>query len=423
MIKNKATLAMILAICLTWIVLPANVSTASNKQAKAQALQSSTIKQKGKPAMADNWKEVAEPLDACRLKETRNQFGGGAKGFPSRPWRSSIGKVKIAIIPIDFSNAVGAGSPKKMFRDDIRSMKRWATHFSRGKMNYEIEFNASKWIRAPKGAEWYTCTECQKGSVRDLQTPFQGAQEMISAADSLYNFKGVEIIYFVFPYYAEKNFGTATYGFNGRFATDEGAIEASFYGEMGGGVGAQSNRSVIWDHAVHEMLHFQGFVGHGPSNHTGHFITVNQWGPSKAVTSWEAFLNGWFAEEEILCLDKSKLSQSIFVTMSSIDKFGPHKESVMIRLNDDEIIVIERREPGPFTQIGTQGLKMGFTAYRVNVNGEHFRNDQDPTSDYKNFWSFLGPSTDPTIWDYVEYKDVKITPLKRKRVMISVVGD
>jgi hypothetical protein len=303
-------------------------------------------------------------------------------------------------------------------------MKRWAKFFSRGKMSYDIEFNAPKWIRAPKGAEWYTCNQC-KGAKKELQPKQVAAQQIISAADKDYDFSGVEMVYFVFPAEAEEKWGTTLYGFNEAYKTDEGTVTASVYGEMGGVVGAKPDRNTIWDHAIHELLHFQGFVGHGPSNHTGHFITVNQWGPSKAITSWEGFLNGWFGENEVLCLDKDKLSKDVVVTMGSIDTFGPRKESVMIRLNDEEIIVVERREPGPFTRIdssGRDGLRVGFTAYRVNVNGEHYRDDSDRNSDARNFWSFLGSRTDPTINGSVEFKGVKITPVNRTRVMISVTN-
>ena len=375
-----------------------------------------------KPAKTDNWAQLAQPLDVCRLKETKNQYGGGAKGFPSRPWNSSTGTVKIAIIPVDFSNAKGPGSPAATYRDDIRQMKKWAKFFSRGKMTYDIEFNAPKWIRAPKGAEWYTCNQC-KGAKRELQPKATAAQQIISAADKDYDFSGVEMVYFIFPAEAEEKWGTTLYGRNEPYKTDEGTIIASVYGEMGGVVGAKPDRNTIWDHAVHELLHYQGFVGHGPSNHTGHFVSVDAWGPSKAITSWEGFLNGWFGENEVLCLDKDKLSKEVVVTMGSIDTFGPRKESVMIRLNEEEIIVIERREPGPFTRIdssGTHGLRAGFTAYRVNVNGEHYRDDTDRNSDARNFWSFLGSRTEPTINVSVEFKGVKITPVNRTRVMISV---
>jgi hypothetical protein len=301
-------------------------------------------------------------------------------------------------------------------------INRWAKHFSRGKMSYDIEFNAPKWIRAPQGAEWYTCNQC-KGAKSELQPKNIAVQEMIAAADKAYDFTGVEMIYFVFPARAEEIYGTSAYGFNVPFETDEGQIVASVYGEMGGIVGAKPDRTKIWDHAIHELLHFQGFVGHGPSNHTGHFITVNQWGPSKAVTSWEAFLNGWFSESEILCLDKTSLTKDVVVNMGSIDTFGPRKESVMIRLSEEEIIVVERRERGPFTKIdssGSAGLRSGFTAYRVNVNNQHYRDDSDRGSDARNFWSFLGSRTDPTIQGHVEYKGVKISPVSKTRVKISV---
>lgn len=372
----------------------------------------------------DNWKSMSQPLDQCRLKETKNIDWHGAKGFPARPVNTSTGRVKIAIIPVDFANAPGKGSPARIFKDDIRLMNKWAEHFSRGMMSYDIEFNAPKWIRAPKGAEWYTCSQC-KGAIKELRPKDEAVQELIATADDAYDFTGVEIIYFVFPALAEEKFGTTVYGFNVPFTTDEGPIKASVYGEMGGVVGAKPDRTKIWDHAIHELLHFQGFVGHGPSNHTGHFVSVDAWGPSKAVTSWEAFLNGWFGQNEILCLDKKKILKDVSITMSSIDTFGPRKESVMIRLSEEELIVVERRERGPFTFIdsrGTAGLREGFTAYRVNVNADKYRDDSDTKSDKRNFWSFLGNRTDPTIVGSVQYKGVKITPVSRTRVLISITN-
>jgi hypothetical protein len=423
--RGKITLSLFLALATAFngtTTASANEEKTSNQFKSTQV--SSPLTLPPRVSRSDNWKALSSPLATCALRETKNSFGGGAKGFPPRPWNSSTGKLNIAIIPVDFSNAPGAGSPEEMFSDDIKLIKRWAKLFSRGNMSYDIEFNAPNWIRAPKEAQWYTCNQC-KGAKKELQPKKVAAQEMITAADKAYDFSGVEMVYFAFPAAAEEKFGATAYGFNDSYTTDEGTIFASVYGEMGGVVGARPDRTKIWDHLIHEFLHFQGFIGHGPSNHTGHFITVDQWGPSKAVTSWEGFLNGWFGKDEILCLDKKKLSKDVFITMGSIDTFGPGKESVMIRLNDDEIIVVERRESGPFTRIdasGFGGLKTGFTAYRVNVNGEHYRDDSDRNSDSRNFWSFIGSRTDPTIVVSVEYQGVKITPVSKTRIKISVAG-
>lgn len=370
----------------------------------------------------DNWESLSQPLETCKLQETRNFFGGGSKGFPVKRWNSALGTVKIAVIPVDFANAPGEGSPEELYADDIEKMIEWAEYFSQGKLTYEIEFNAPKWIRAPKGAEWYTCNQC-KGNKKELQTKEQAAQEMVATADDLYDFTGVEMVYFVFPLKAETQFGTSAYGFNVPMTTDEGPITASVYGEMGGVVGAQSDRSVIWDHAIHELLHFQGFVGHGPSNWTGHYITVDQWGPSKAVTSWEGFLNEWFDEEQILCLDSKSIEGEVFVTLDAITNFGPKHESVMVRLNNEEIIVVERHEEGPFSTMCTEcysPVSEGFVAYRVNVNSAHYRDDGDTNSDAKNFWSFLGSRTAPTIKDPVDFKGVQISLAGKNQVKISL---
>lgn len=370
----------------------------------------------------DNWANLSQPLETCQLQETENIKWESSKGFPVKRLNSALGNVRMAIIPVDFQNAPGEGIPDELFANDIRLMKEWATLFSRGKMSYDIEFNAPTWIRAPRGAEWYTCNQC-KGNKKELQTKEQAAQEMVAAADDLYDFTGVEMIYFIFPAKAEEVFGTTSYGFNQPIQTDEGLITASVYGELGGVVGGRPEQPSIYDHAIHELLHFQGFPGHGPSNWTGHYITVDQWGPSKAVTSWEAFMAGWFDEEEILCLDRKSITEEIFITMDSIDTFGPGKESVMIRLNKEELIVVERREEGPFTQICAEcysPIEEGFIAYRINVNKPQYRDDNDRNSDDKNFWSFLGSRTDPTITEPVSFKGVTIALAGRNQIKLTV---
>jgi hypothetical protein len=232
----------------------------------------------------------------------------------------------------------------------------------------------------------------------------------------------VDYLYFVVPLEAEQQFGTAPIG-GGTFNSSEGSFTAQAYGEMGGSYGLQTDRTKIWDHAVHEILHPQGFIGHGPSNGSGYYISTDQWGPSKAVTSWEAFLNGWFDSNEVLCLSKETLNKEIYISLDSIDNFGSGKESIMVRLSSDELIVIERRGPGPFSSVCNGCFRpneSGFTAYRVNVNAAQFRDDSDPNGDSKNFWSYLGVQGKPVITNFVEYSGVKITRISDTQVKISV---
>lgn len=373
-------------------------------------------------AIVDNSAAKAQPLDTCRLNETRNSTGAGAKGFPARQGVPSTGKVKVAIIPVDFADAVGSGNPETLFSDDVEKIKQWGTFFSRGKLTYEVEFKAKAWVRAPKGAEWYTCMECYKGAKEQKQPQDIGIQELVTAADADYNFADVKIIYFILPEEAELKFGTAVYGHNRKFMTAEGPISASVYGEMGGG-SYRSDRSSIWEHAIHEFLHFQGFIGHGPENGTSFYISTNQWGEYKAVTAWESFLNGWFGEDEVLCLDKSSLTGETTIEMSSIDDFGPRKEAVMVRLDAEQLLVIELRTRGPFHESCRncrQTMEPGFTAYRLNVNAAQFRDDMDPNSDLKNWWSYVREQGSPVIKTSVEYGGVKVTKVSDKVIKVSL---
>jgi hypothetical protein len=368
---------------------------------------------------------LARPLETCRLQETSNRTGAGAKGFPARQTVSSLGEVKVAVLPVDFANAVGQGNPETLYRDDANKIEEWGRYFSRGKMNYKVELKANNWLRAPRGAEWYTCLECQKGAKEQKQSQQDALQQLVDIADSSYDFTSTKFLYFVFPYEAEKLYGTALYAHRATLQTKEGPITVSAYGEMGGGVGAIADRTKIWDHAVHEFLHFQGFIGHGPDNGSNYYISTNQWGASKAVTSWEAFLNGWFAEEEVLCIDKADLKQSVSLTLDSLDNFGPRVESVMIRIDAEQLLIVELRANGPFTTLCSSCFNPtypGFTAYRVNVNGEHYRNDADPNGAAKNFWSYIKQGNSRIIDSAVEFAGIKITRMGENQLSLSPVG-
>ena len=368
--------------------------------------------------------DFAKPLDTCRLQELRNQTGAGAKGFPGRRTVAALGKIKIAILPVDFANAVGQGDPQSLFRDDAMKIEQWAQFFSRGTMTYEVEFKATSWIRAPKTAEWYTCLECQKGAKEQKQPQQQALQQLVDVADENYDFSSTDFLYFIFPFEAEKQFGTALYSHNSTLQTKEGSITAAAYGEMGGALGAIFDRSQIWDHAIHEILHFQGFIGHGPENGSDYYISTNQWGGSKAVTSWEGFLNGWYGDREVLCLDKSDISSNLTLTLDSIDNFGSKVESVMIRIDESRLLIIELRGEGPFTSFSKCSMcqipfKPGFTAYRVNVNGVHYRNDSDPNGSAKNFWAYIKQGASAVFETSIEFEGVRITRTGANQISIS----
>jgi len=372
------------------------------------------------PTYADNFNQFATDISACKLNESKN-LTGGSKGFPLRSSLSSLGKLKIAIIPVDFANATGSGNPGEMYADDLVLIKDWADYFGRGKMQYDVQLVSKDWVRAPRGAEWYVCVECQKGAKVEKQSQVAGVQEIINLVDGKYDFSGVQFIYFVFPYEAEATFGTSLILRGSTFSTKAGSQIIATYGELGGST-LKSDRTKIWDHLIHELLHYQGLIGHGPINGSDLNIMTNQWGASKVVTSWESFIAGWFGKNEVVCIDKNSIADSIYVTMSPIDNYGAEPQSVMIKMSDEEIVIIEKRTSSKysnFTESRQYPNLNSFTAYVVNVNKENYRNDMDPNSEERNFWRYIRETGQIAISKGVTYQGITISPQSNNQIKIT----
>lgn len=383
------------------------------------------------PTFADNYLDKVETLDRCRLRETRNFAGAGPKGFPTRSIAGlpQIGNLKIAVIPIDFANAPGEGSPGEKYAKDLTEIVEWGKYFSRSKLNYQPELVSQSWVRAPKGAEWYVCVECRKGATSERQPIRTALQELITLVDPIYNFSNVKFVYFIFPIQAEREFGTSLYFHQINIQTAEGSQSVAVYGEMGGFDVRDNNpnnpafnRKSVWEHLIHEILHFQGFIGHGPINGSDLSIMTQQWGASRAVTSWEGFLAGWYGDSDVKCFDKAKLNSPTYITMSSIDQMGDKPISTMIRLSDEEVIVIEKRQNGKYSNFDQSRWfpKMNnFTAYYVNVNMVQYRNDGDPNSESKNFWRTIRENNQVPISKSVSFQGVTIEVTAENQIKLN----
>ena len=380
------------------------------------------------PTVEDNYEMVASDLEACRLRESRNITGAGAKGFPMRGTLPTRGDLKIAIIPVDFDNAQGVGRPADLFADDVTEIAAWGKFFSRDRMTYHPYLASPTWLRAPKGAEWYVCVECNKGASESKQSMAAGLQQLIDVADPEFDFSDTDFVYFLFPHEAESKFGTSLYFHQTTISTAEGPQSVAVYGERGGSSQPEERLTRVWSHLIHEVLHFQGWIGHGPYNDTS--VMTYDGGPSKAVTSWEAFMAGWLEEQEIVCLEAASLDAPAYITMSSLDRMGSKPISTMVRLSDEELLIIERRSNGTYSDF-TKAFSYGgqltnldnFTAYRVNVNGRYQRVDgRDFAEIGDNFWGYVLEDGQLRIRKSVSYSGVTVTVVGSHQIRINVAG-
>ena len=349
-----------------------------------------------------NLSSVLSPLDTCKVKQT-SRIGYESKGFPHASGIPHLGTVNVAIVAMDFENAPGSGSVASKFGHIKGKLEDWSMNWSFGNMNYKVQMHDG-WIRAPKGAEWYNCPECH-GQGERKQTDAESMAQIIEAIDPYYNLAGIDFIGVIVPRKANEEFFFGIYGLK-RMATDEGTQSFAAFG----GLGAQEGVS-LWDLWIHEILHFQGFVGHGPGNGSGYGVMQNQWGPSKAINLWEGFVATWYGQNEVACIDANDLDNPVFAELDTIDSFGSGYEGIVVKLSNEEVLVVEHREV-----FGSEIL-----AYRVNINTPTYRDDRGGrAADERNWWWYVRePDGNIPISDSVTYEGVTVKRLGDGLVELS----
>ncbi len=358
------------------------------------------------------------------------------QGFPFQSLLPSTGEIDIAIVPIDFSNAPGVGEPGTMFADDVQKIEEWATFASSGQMTYDVDLVSSSWIRAPRGAEWYTHFEGGKSPVPDLQTRTESLQELISVADDSYDFTNTEFVYFVFPYKAEQQHGTAVYlNYEVQINTKDGPVDLTAYGEMGGYHNQSWSRDRIWEHVIHEILHYQGFIGHGPVNGGNWNIMQNQFGASATTSGWESFLAGWLSENQVLCVTVEDITGDMELELTSIDVGGSEAEVAIIKMSETEVIVVELRTSGRFSTFKgafsssdrqtSMPENPGYTAYRVNPNLPNYRDDQANQAEVeaRNWWGYLRDDGNAWISSSVNYRGLTLSKISGTKIALTYSPD
>ena len=346
---------------------------------------------------------LAVDLGQCRLSSSDTRKPG-FRGFPAKGHIPHSGEVKIALVPIDFGNAPGDPGIAERLVTHADYLRDWSKTWSRGKMIYQVQTHKD-WLRAPKGADWYQ-TPSAKGRGVLKQSDQESLRQIIDVADPHFDFKGIDFIAMIVPKEAVSTHAFAIYGIK-TVSTNEGVEE--FFAQ--GGLGALYDGGFeIGPLLIHEILHPQGFRGHGPANGSDYGIMQNQWGKTKAILSWEAFVAGWWQDSEYICIQAQTLSGTYKAKLSSLDTSNAAVKSLIIRLSSEEAVVVEYRKD----------MNGELTAYKLNVNRPSFSGDD--IADEKNWWQYLREADGNIPIDRsVSYAGIQITNLGSGEFLIKSV--
>jgi hypothetical protein len=318
----------------------------------------------------------ASALDACRVPQPNdpNRWWGDLIGFTQNRNTPlpSTGTARIAIVGLDFFDAPGEGRPSDLRFDGAPSnwhleiepyLNRWSERHAHGKLRWDVEF-VDAWLRAPQSyTEYNHVGEGSPGAEPLRRTREELSTELLAVASTVLDLKNINAIMVIYPQQLkDKQVGVYNPS-NQPLPTPQGNFAIPIFGTTSFSNPIPHSYNYFITHVLHEMQHFQGIPLHAPGNGSVFFHPPGDY-RAHSVTSWESFVLGWKNEKHIHCFD-GRGQLDVTFDLAVIDVNPGSKSSAMIRVAENQIIVLEARAGMPYNSLPPSSI--GLTAYLVNT--------------------------------------------------------
>ena len=323
--------------------------------------------------------ETSDGADLCKLRDQssqRLQFQSLVAGFPTLEKNfERSGVFKVAFIPIDFSDQVGESNPVGRYRDQMKLFVDYYDMVSEGRVKFEWT-TYNNWVRLPGTINSY--------SLERSGDNYSIANAGMAAADPVFDFSGVRAVYFVLPKAqtaikeSVQGFLHGPFGAAGGFQTAEARI-VNF--ALAGNYFDRPSKSV-WSYWAHETGHMFPLpdlydqtgqwgavelpIPGGPFS--GFDMMANQDGPSRTLSSWLRFIQGWISDDQVFCKSIEGLT-NLQIQLNPIDNRSPGFKAVMVRTSDSRLVVIESRRKSRFDCPSSN--RSGIIVYTVDTRISH----------------------------------------------------
>jgi hypothetical protein len=335
---------------------------------------------------------ASAPVSDCQLSDARvTKFQPNNLGFPHKSdIIPNLGKHKVILIPIDFSDAPGTKDFLAQQNELMKTYSSWYKFFSNGRASAEV-VTANKWFRAPKPSSSYVVGQNQpntankSGSVMD-----QIAQDFINATGKTFDFKDSPGVFFIYP--KMNNIGIET-SLNGRgvdIVTPQGTKQLFYFGPGKSSYKVESRQrkpySKFYGLWIHEILHSQGMALHAPGNGFPTGLGQDQEGASLTIGMWEQFLLGWLKDSQVYCAPASSLTTSTIV-LNPLEVASSKLKTAIVPLSKTQALVVESRRPVGYSS-GWDKVDGGVFVYLVDTTKDNDRSGESNSSDRGNDMAF-----------------------------------
>lgn len=319
----------------------------------------------------------ASALDACRVPQPNdpNRWWGDLIGFTQNRNTPlpSTGTARMAIVGLDFFDSPGEGRPSELRFDGAPNnwhleiepyLNRWSERHAHGALRWEVVF-VDAWLRAPKSyTEYNHVGEGSPGAEPLRRTREELSTELLAVSSTVLDLNNVNAMMVLYPQQLhDKQVGIYNPS-NQPLPTPQGNFTIPIFGTTGFSNPIPHTYNYFITHVLHEMQHFQGIPLHAPGNGSVFFHPPGDY-RAHSVTSWESFVAGWKNEQHIHCFE-GRQPLDVTFELSVIDVHPGSKSSAMIRVAENQIIVLEARAGMPYNSLPPGSL--GLTAYLVDTS-------------------------------------------------------
>ena len=338
-------------------------------------------------AAPDDWRsrlpQEAAPASALECRPPDLWRGGFTVGFPRPTWVPSVGKLRIAVLFVDFPDGVADYSTREeaehdeysFYRTNLVAIEEYLETASYGKLDVEM-VPLHGWLRARHSLTAFLTDlghEALKGAVsEDISV------EAVELALAEMDFSEIDVVVTVLP---------SAYFFGGLAG---GAVQISDKLIPTVHIGLLLNHVINdtagpWGFAgTHELAHVLGLTDLYPKNYfdipyppadmkwvtlevglmglQGRYLAPRSatggggfdFGHSLyAMLAWSRWQLGWLEPSQIRCI----VEPSATVTLSAIDQPGDGVAMIAVPVGETEVIVIESRRIRAFDRGVLLGLR------------------------------------------------------------------
>lgn len=314
-----------------------------------QAGESPSASVSPEPSMVAGTSVPSDSIEGCKIQDATGLDNYIQAGFPNNPPTANSGVVKWALIPVDFPDLPGEKNFRPRVDDQMSLLSEWFSTVSGGRFTVEWVVLDS-WATLPGQSAEYAIPRSM--NLNDTNGP-KFFRDAMNAADPDFDFTGIQTVNFILPS-GQTIIGESSQGFPWDqavkdYVSEEGPISSfSIPGQF-----FDDPKRTYWSYWAHEFGHAIALPHIGLSR--GITPPFNPWdllggqdGPSRELSGWLRFLAGWLSEDQIFCMDASKV-ESLEMTLVPLSNTEAGPKFAVLPISATKALLIESRRETKFS--------------------------------------------------------------------------